>query len=60
MEHVLISMSMESNLLNLFQYGTNILDMLLLGVRVNQNIVEIDNIELIQELMKDVIDISLE
>jgi len=46
--------------LNLFQYGTNILDMLLLGVRVNQNIVEIDNIKLIQELIEDVIGMSLE
>jgi len=53
-------MSVKFNLLDLFQNDTNILNMFLLGVRVDQDVVEIGDVELIQELMKNVIDIGLE
>ena len=60
MECVLISASMKSGLLEPFYNGINILNMLLIGIGVNQNVIKVGDTELVQELMEDVIDIGLE
>ena len=60
MKHILIYTDTESDLLELFQDSTNVLDMLLIDVRVNQDVIKISDTELIQELTEDIIDVGLE